>query len=246
VRNREPRCVSTIRGKPLSSRCMVHPEIAPPHAEPGSVIVFAHGAIVNGWEMGVLRRRLARLGYGVRQFHWQSMLVGLDENVDRLGRFVAETDGATVHVVGHSMGGVLGRLLFEHAPDPRPGRLIAIGSPLVDCWVARRFLRLHGTVGGWCVGRSVRDYMARPVDPVWRGARDFGVLAGTWPLGVGSLFRDLPAPSDGVVLLEETRLEGITDHVVFRLNHFGMLASRRCVASIARFLATGRFGVWRR
>jgi pimeloyl-ACP methyl ester carboxylesterase len=212
-----------------------------PRAAPGSAIVLAHGAIVNGWEMALLRGRLRRLGYVVRQFHWQSMRVGLEENMERFGKFIEETDADTVHVVGHSMGGVLGRLLFEHAPDPRPGRLIAIGSPLIDCWVARRFLRLHGTIGGWCVGRSVREYMARPVDPVWRGARDFGVLAGTWPLGVGSLFRDLPAPSDGVVLLEETRLGGITDHATFRLNHFGMLASRRCVASITRFLAVGRF-----
>jgi pimeloyl-ACP methyl ester carboxylesterase len=168
------------------------------------------------------------------------MFVGLDENVERLGKFIAQTEAETVHVVGHSMGGVLTRRLFERSPDSRPGRLIAIGSPLVDCWVGRRFLRLHGTVGSWCVGRSVHDYISGSIDPVWRGTREFGVLAGTWPLGVGSLFHDLPGPSDGVVLLEETRLQGITDHATFRLNHFGMLFSRRCTAAIARFLETGQ------
>ena len=220
---------------------MPEPDIESLRPAPGTVIVFVHGAIVNGWEMALLRRRLARLGYGVRALAWPSFRGGLDDNIERLGRFIAGTEADTVHVVGHSMGGVLARLLFERAPDPRPGRLVAIGSPLVDCWIGRRFQRLHGPIGSWCVGRTVREYIARPIGSAWRGAREFGVLAGTFPFGVGNLFHDLPAPSDGTVLLEETRLAGITAHATFRLNHFGMLFSGNCALAIARFLARGTF-----
>lgn len=227
--------------KRLSFRRMPEPEIESRRPVPGTVIVFVHGAIVNGWEMGVLRGRLKRLGYGVRQFHWPSVRVGLEENVERLGKFIAGTEAKTLHVIGHSMGGVLTRLLFERAPDPRPGRLIAIGSPLTDCWVGRRYAGLRGPVGPWLVGRSVHDYIQGPIDPVWRGEREFGVIAGTYPFGAGAVFRDLPKPSDGVVLLEETKLNGLTDQATFRLNHFGMLLSKRCAAAIARFLEAGRF-----
>jgi pimeloyl-ACP methyl ester carboxylesterase len=206
-----------------------------------ATIVFVHGAVVNGWEMAVLRRRLGQLGYGTRLFQYQSMLKGLDQNVDRLGAFIASTDGDVIHLVGHSMGGVLIRQAFERRPDPRPGRLIAIGSPLLDCWLGRRFLRLHPWVGRYLIGRTVLDHISQPRDPEWRGRRDFGVLAGTYPFGIGAVFRSLPKPSDGVVLLEETRLGGISDHVTFRLNHFGMLFSKRCCAQIARFLALGGF-----
>jgi pimeloyl-ACP methyl ester carboxylesterase len=208
---------------------------------PRSVIVFVHGAVVNGWEMGLLRHRLAQAGYGVRQFHYHSMLRGLDENVVRLRDFIAATEGDVVHVIGHSMGGVLAREVFEKMPDPRPGRLIAIGSPLVDCWVGRRVGRLHARFGPWLTGRTVHDHLERPGHPVWHGARDFGVLAGTFPFGIGRLFRDLPGVNDGVVLLEETRLHGLRDHASVRLNHFGMLLSRRCCTQMASFLATGRF-----
>jgi pimeloyl-ACP methyl ester carboxylesterase len=211
-------------------------------AAPRSTIVLAHGAVVNGWEMGTLRRRLRKLGYEVRQFHYRSMSLGLDENVERLRDFIAATEGDIVHVIGHSMGGVLARHVFEKMPDPRPGRLVAVGSPLTDCWVGRRFGRLHGPFGRCLTGRTVQDHLSRPAEPLWRGARDFGVLAGTFPLGIGRLFPELPAPSDGVVLLEETRLRGIRDHVTCRLNHFGMLFSRRCCRQMARFLATGKFG----
>jgi pimeloyl-ACP methyl ester carboxylesterase len=204
-------------------------------------IVFVHGAVVNGLEMVVLRGWLGRFGYATRQFHYHSMLVGLEENVARLKKFITETEGDVLHVVGHSMGGVLTRHVFERMPDPRPGRLVAIGSPLLDCWTAHRVIALHRR-GYSLLGRTAHDHVRQPRDPVWRGARDFGVIAGTYPFGIGCVFPGLPRPSDGVVLWEETRLGGVTDHVTYRLNHFGMLYSRRCVRQIARFLATGKFG----
>ncbi|HEV3272157.1 MAG TPA: alpha/beta hydrolase [Candidatus Methylacidiphilales bacterium] len=211
----------------------------PPNAR--ATVVFVHGAIVRGWEMALLRRRLRLLGYRVRQFRYRSMMKGLDHNARLLADFLRRTDGDILHVIGHSMGGVLIRHVFEHNPDPRPGRLIAIGSPLLDCWIGHRFHRIHPRIGRWLVGRTVADHISRPHDPVWRGARDFGVLAGTYRFGIGALFKSLPRPSDGVVLLDETRLQGLRDHATFRLNHFGMLFSTRCCAQIARFLATGRF-----
>ncbi|MCE0521387.1 MAG: alpha/beta hydrolase [Methylacidiphilales bacterium] len=222
------------------SESWLDPAWSPP-ASARVTVVFVHGAIVRGWEMALLRRRLRLLGYRVRQFRYRSMMKGLDDNARRLGEFLRETEGDILHVIGHSMGGVLIRKVFEQYPDPRPGRIVAIGSPLLDCWVGRRFCRLHRRIGRWMVGRTVADYISRPSEPVWRGAREFGVLAGTYRFGIGAIFKSLPRPSDGVVLLNETRLKGIRDHATFRLNHFGMLFSRRCCAQVARFLATGEF-----
>jgi pimeloyl-ACP methyl ester carboxylesterase len=204
-------------------------------------VVLAHGAVVNGWEMGLLRWRLKQAGFGVRQFYYRSMVLGFEENVARLGTFLSRVDADVLHVIGHSMGGVLIRELFERRTDPRPGRLIAIGSPLTDCLVGRRIARLHAHFGPYLVGRTVHEFLDRPSNPKWRGERDLGVMAGTFPLGIGRIFRELPGPSDGVVLLEETRLQGLADHVTFRLNHFGMLLSQRCAVEMVRFLATGRF-----
>jgi pimeloyl-ACP methyl ester carboxylesterase len=221
--------------RPLLDRAL-----APP-ASVRTTIVFVHGAIVRGWEMRLIRNRLRRLGYNVVQFRYRSLTKGLDENVRRLKQFLNETEGDVLHVVGHSMGGVLIRNVFEQFPDPRPGRLVAIGSPLLDCWVGRRFLRLHSLMGRLMIGRTVFDHVSRPADPIWHGTRDFGVIAGTYRFGVGALFKTLPQPSDGVILLEETRLQGLRDRVEYRLNHFGMLFSRRCCIQVAHFLAIGQF-----
>ncbi len=224
---------------------MPEPRLDPtwkPPASARATVVFVHGAIVRGWEMALLRSRFRRLGYRVRQFRYRSMMLGLDENARRLKLFLDATGGDVLHVVAHSMGGVLVRQVFERYPDPRPGRLVAIGSPFLDCWVGRRFHRLHPVLGRLMIGQTVADHISSPIDPVWHGARDFGVLAGTYPFGIGAVFGSHPRPSDGTVLLDETRLQGIRDHVTFRLNHFGMLFSKRCCAQIARFLTTGAFG----
>jgi pimeloyl-ACP methyl ester carboxylesterase len=224
---------------------MTAPWLDPAWTPPASgcaTVVCVHGAIVRGWEMNLLRRRLRAIGYQVRQFRYRSMMKGLDENARRLRVFLGETEGDTLHVIGHSMGGVLIRQVFEQDPDPRPGRLIAIGSPLAGCWVGQRFNRVHPWLGRHLIGRTVADCIARAGDPVWHGARDFGVIAGTYPFGVGAIFQSHPRPSDGVILLKETRLQGLRDHLKIRLNHFGMLFSRRCAGHIAQFLATGSFG----
>jgi pimeloyl-ACP methyl ester carboxylesterase len=212
-----------------------------PPASSRATVVLVHGAIVRGWEMALLAHRLRQAGYHVRQFRYRSMMKGIDENSRRLRAFLGQTEGDTLHVVAHSMGGVLVRQVFEQDPDFRPGRLIAIGSPLAGCWVGHRFQQVHPLIGRLLIGRTVADCIARPVDPVWHGARDFGVIAGTFRFGIGAIFRSLPRPSDGVILLQETRLDGLRDQVTFRLNHFGMLFSRRCTTEIARFLATGAF-----
>ncbi len=207
---------------------------------PPATVILVHGAVVNGWEMFPLRHRLRRLGYLVRQFHYHSMLCGLDENVGRLRAFIRAAPGETLHAIGHSMGGILIRHAFETDPDPRPGRLIALGSPFLDCWTARRIARLHG-LGRYLHGKTVGDHLAGPRDPVWRGARDFGVIAGTYSVGLGRAFPDFPSPNDGIIRLEETRLGGIAGHVSYRLNHFSLLVSTRCTAQMHRFLAHGSF-----
>lgn len=204
-------------------------------------VVLVHGAIVNGIELRLLRWRLECLGYHVRPFYYPSISRGLEENTEALARFVRETTGEALHVVAHSMGGILMRKIFEQSPDPRPGRLVAIGSPFLDCWVGRWVDRFHGRLGRFLPGKTVQDHIrgSRPVS--WLGPRDLGILAGTFPLGAGTFLPRFPRPNDGTVLWEETRLVGVQDHITFHLSHFGMLLSRRCFAQIASFLATGRF-----
>ena len=72
--------------------------------------------------------------------------------------------------------------------------------------------------------------------------REIGVIAGSLPLGIGRFVApDLPAPSDGVVSVAETRLPAMRDHIVLNVSHSGMLISRAVARQICVFLHDGAF-----
>jgi hypothetical protein len=75
----------------------------------------------------------------------------------------------------------------------------------------------------------------------WAGERDLGVIAGDLSLGLGRLVGSLEGPNDGTVLVEETALEGASDHRVLRVSHSGMLFNRNVADETAAFLRDGRF-----
>jgi hypothetical protein len=76
---------------------------------------------------------------------------------------------------------------------------------------------------------------------VWNGARDLGVIAGDWPLGLGRLVGALDGPHDGAVTVAETRLAGATDHIVLPVSHSAMVLSSAVVRQTVGFLRDGRF-----
>ena len=51
----------------------------------------------------------------------------------------------------------------------------------------------------------------------------------------------LPGPHDGVVTVDETRVPGLSDHIVLRVAHTEMLVSRAVVQQVVAFLERGKF-----
>ncbi len=77
--------------------------------------------------------------------------------------------------------------------------------------------------------------------PRWQGAQSLGVIAGTRPVGVGSLLGGFEGANDGTVAVEETRLENSVASTRFCSSHFGMVVSGRVAAAVCSFLRHARF-----
>jgi len=75
----------------------------------------------------------------------------------------------------------------------------------------------------------------------WNQARPLGIIAGDLGIGLGRLAGTLGGPSDGTILVEETRLDGAADRVVLRASHTGLLFSGAVARAAGAFLRTGRF-----
>ncbi len=195
---------------------------------------------MTGIEATLFRHRLVSHGYAVRQFHYHTFSAAADTVLEALRSEVLARP-APVHLIGHSLGGlVVLRLLERHAQLPI-GRIVLLGSPVNGSESAQGFARLPGmrALFGPMAGEELLAAGAR----AWRHPAALGVIAGTQSLGLGRIFSSLPVPNDGTVAVEETRLEGATETLVLPVSHAGLLLSEEVVGATARFLEHGTFSV---
>ena len=204
-------------------------------------VVCIHGLWMNGMEMALLRRSLRRKhNFRTSQFSYQAVTEGMAENTRRLSNFIDKLPVDTVHVVGHSLGGVLVLQMLKRFPTVKVGRVVCLGSPLVDSSAARHLSR--GAWGRKIIGKTLREAVLETPLNAADPHHEVGVIGGTVSLGLGLLVGRLREPHDGIVMETETRLPGLTDHVMLPVNHFGLIISRRVADETAAFLRHGRFG----
>lgn len=203
-------------------------------------VVLVHGLWLSGWSLLLLRRHLQRCGFGAtHSFSYQSVGRDLLENGTALNAYLLTLSAPTVHLVGHSLGGLVIRALFHQHPQQRPGRIVTLGSPHRGSQPANVLAR--SALGRRITGRSIAQLVAGVPEQWPLPPREFGMIAGSMSLGLGKLFARLPKPNDGVVALSETLLPGVTDHIILHVSHTALVASRRVADQVCHFLKNGRF-----
>lgn len=202
-------------------------------------VVFVHGIWMQGTEMRWLRKRVAACGYRCYQFRYHSLLRSPRDNAQKLDRFLAQIDADIIHLVAHSLGGVVVLHLFDAFVQQRPGSVVMLATPLRGSTLAahmhqRFYLRP-------LIGRSVERGVLGGM-PRWKGTRNLGVIAGDRGIGMGMLaLGGLPRPHDGTVRIKETQIPELTDHLIVPYSHFTMLLSAQVAQQVCQFLKTGSF-----
>jgi hypothetical protein len=216
-----------------------------------TVVVYVHGLWLRGGESFLLRRRLSRaLNAESLVFPYASVGAGVADNAVALGGYLQTIKTDTLHLVAHSMGGLVILKLFELSLVPQgplagvaqglpPGRIVLAGSPVKGSRSAQRLARLP--LGRALLGLSGSDLLLTPGEPRWQGGRDLGVIAGDLALGLGRLLGRMAAPNDGTVWLDETDLPGAADQLRVRVSHSGMVFSAEVAGQVAAFLKNGHF-----
>jgi len=205
-----------------------------------ALVVFVHGLWMTGLDMWWLRRRVARHGCRVKQFSYPSMRCNVKQNARRLHAFLQRQspEFETLHLVGHSLGGLVIRQLLYDFPGQKPGRVVTLGTPHQGSAIAHLFNR-H-CLGRLLLGKSAHQGLLGDMVP-WSCEREMGVIAGTKDHGVGRACCELGRPNDGTVAVAETHLNGMEDHIQLPVAHSGMLLSAEVARQTASFLAQGYF-----
>jgi alpha/beta hydrolase fold len=179
------------------------------------------------------------LGYASRRKSLESLAEDIHPAVSRFAHGIE----GSIHFVGHSMGGLLARAyIAKHRPE-RLGRVVMLGTPNGGSEIADRlknffaYRAYFGPAGQQLVTqRNPATHAALPpIDyPV-------GIIAGNrsvYPIASALL---LPRPNDGRVSVQNTKLEGMTDHIVIGASHPWMVRNRLAIEQTIAFLRDGRF-----
>lgn len=200
--------------------------------------MLVHGIWMTGIDMTFLRHRMRRCGFHTCQFSYPSITSSVAQNARQLHHFVQRQDAEIVHLVGHSLGGLVIRQFIAKYSQPNLGRVVTLGTPHNGSFVARTLNR-H-SMGRLVLGRSIDRGLLGDVPP-WQSQYELGSLAGNSGYGVGLVTPGLPKPNDGTVTVEETRLEVATDHIEISVSHVGLLYSGDAARQTCYFLNHGHF-----
>jgi pimeloyl-ACP methyl ester carboxylesterase len=207
-------------------------------AQSREAVLMLHGAWMNPLVMAYLAHVLRREGYAAHTLGYRTIRDPLEAHLARVAKGVAALDASRVHLVGHSLGGVIAMRYLQRLADHRVHRAVLLGAPVAGCRAAAGFAQQAG--GELMMGQSLAVWR-EPVDVSVDSRFEIGAIAGTRALGLGAVVIRLPAPNDGVVCVDETRFPALRDHLQLPVGHSLMLMSSRVARQTVSFLKTGAF-----
>lgn len=214
------------------------PESLQPH------VVLLHGLGRSYRSMGSLESALRERGYRVTNIDYPGVRKPFPELVTHVQEALEACcliDDAPLHFVTHSLGGILVRAVLAERRPPQLGRVVMLSPPNQGSeWVDALG---DSTLFQTATGPAAQELGTDPEGaPKRLGPVDFelGVLTGdeSWN-PVGSWL--IPGADDGVVAVENARIDGMTDFRIVSENHTTIMMSRAVIPEVLEFLEHGRF-----
>jgi triacylglycerol lipase len=199
------------------------------NATPGEVVVLVHGLLATTVVMRSLARSLSGVFAGVVNWGYQSLW----SPIERHGRQLAEVlrrldhDDAhdRIHLVTHSMGGIIGRIALDEYMPGRFGRFVMIAPPNRGSHIAARLAPFFGRICPPLL--QLTDHNASFVCSLPPpSVTELGIIA---------------AETDFLVLEPNTRLGCERDHIVLPGLHSSLLWRRETAEQVRHFLEHGSF-----
>ncbi|MFH1497223.1 MAG: alpha/beta fold hydrolase [Verrucomicrobiota bacterium] len=210
-------------------------------------VVLVHGLGRGPLSMARLAGALERDGHTVRNLGYASQRDTLPELAEAVFGpvFREAAEGESVHVVTHSMGGILLRqYLHDHGVPAGLGRVVMLGPPNQGSEIVDR-------LGGWGLFRRINGPAGVRLGTSARGApRSLGAWPAEVALGVIAGDRSwnpffsamIPGADDGKVSVARTHLEGEAGHVTVAASHTWLMWRGEVIARTRAFLRDGCFG----
>lgn len=206
-------------------------------------VILLHGLARTDRSMHKLERALQREGYSVHNVGYASTHGNIETLAEEsIGPSLAACSAAgRIHFVTHSLGGILVRQYLRHHRIDNLGRVVMLGPPNKGSEVVdklRDFPGFHFLNGE--AGLELGTGESSVPNRLGKANFDLGVIAGTRSINL-ILSRMITGIDDGKVSVENTRLEGMSDHLEMEVTHPFMMRNSKVIDQVIHYLQTGSF-----
>jgi len=192
-------------------------------------VVLLHGLGRTPASMKKLHQRLERGGYRVEDWAYKSTRGRIEDHGQRFHDFLVSADEdpgiSKIHLVGHSLGGIVARYALTMEVPEKMGRVVMLAPPNRGSAAARKWAAALGQIIKPL--EQLSDDRASSVNQLGVPADvEFGVIA---------------AEHDGKVRPENTHLPREADHLIVPGFHSFIMNRDDVCDAVLTFLAHGRF-----
>ena len=192
-------------------------------------VVVLHGLYMSGFVMRPLCARLEKSGLNILNLTYNTLSPDRAAIFDKIDRFI---NGKPTALVCHSMGGLVARAYLEanSLQSRHVEKVITLGTPHKGSHIAKQMQQKGFEM---LLKNSVEFLLSENGD--WPFNAKLYSIAGDLPIGLMPLIAK-GSVSDGTVLIDETKLNGMAEHKVFHLSHTSMIYSRQVMDYIIKLI----------
>lgn len=207
-------------------------------------VVLIHGFGRSKVAMWQLYIELCMAGYDIESIGYSSFTKSIDEikaTVFAQINTIAFHKYEKIHFVGHSLGGLLCRAYLDRYRVQNLGNVVLIGSPnggteLVDSYKKEWWFDYAGPTAK-VLGTDKNSFpksLKKPYYPV-------GVIAGVVTTQMDMIEEAFDGEHDGMVSVESTKIEGMSDFIKIKTNHSMMRYDDEVASQTIYFLQKSSF-----
>lgn len=209
-------------------------------------VILLHGIGRTNKSMKKIEKALIKDGYIVKNINYSSTKKNISSIVENELKEVVQDcidkKANKIHFVTHSMGGIVVRYFLQNNKIPKNSNIVMLSPPnngseisdhLKDWYV---YKKIYGPAGQE-LGKEKSGILneLKPIKDC-----NIGIIAGNKSIEPWFSFL-LSGKDDGKVAVESTKLEEMTDFIVFHDTHTFIMYDKKVINEIRHFLKYGKF-----
>jgi len=200
-------------------------------------VVIIHGLWHSRACLAYLAYSLQELGItNVQTFGYNSIFEAPEVAASKLANVLIADN--QVSLIGHSLGGLIALKTALYNPNLPIKNIVCLGTPILGSEAARQLDKKD--TSKWILGKS-RELLLQGCTQLPNEIA-VGMIAGNKHfLSLGTFLTNLTEENDGVVILKETYIQGLTDYLIMNTSHNGLLFNKDVALQITNFLQHKNF-----